>query len=56
MTISIKAHRDDINSIAYSNKHNSAIFISGSDDGLCKIWDHRALGIIKNEILLNLII
>jgi len=40
---SIKAHENDINSICYVDKQNSSIFISGSDDARCKIWDTRIL-------------
>jgi len=43
---SIKAHENDINSICYVDKQNSSIFISGSDDARCKIWDTR---ILKNN-------
>jgi WD repeat-containing protein 23 len=42
---SIPAHTNDINSIAYVDRKNSAVFISGSDDCRVKIWDTRALGI-----------
>ena len=40
---SIIAHDDDINTICYVDRSNSSIFISGSDDGLCKLWDTRIL-------------
>lgn len=39
----IAAHSDDVNSVCYLDRKNSSIFISGSDDGLCKIWDTRIL-------------
>ena len=39
----IIAHKDDINSVCYVDKENSSIFISGSDDGRCKLWDTRIL-------------
>lgn len=38
MIDSIEAHDNDINSIAFLNKHSSSVFISGSDDNLVKIW------------------
>jgi len=40
---SIIAHSDDINTICYVDKKASSVFISGSDDGLCKLWDTRIL-------------
>jgi len=40
---SIVAHKEDINSVCYIDKENSSIFISGSDDGRCKLWDTRIL-------------
>lgn len=40
---SIMAHDEDINSVCYLDRRNSSIVISGSDDGLCKIWDTRIL-------------
>ena len=39
----IAAHSDDVNSVCYVDRKNSSIFISGSDDGLCKVWDTRIL-------------
>lgn len=38
---SIKAHSDDVNSVCFVDKLNSSLIISGSDDGLCKLWDTR---------------
>lgn len=38
---SIKAHIDDVNSVCFVDKLNSSLIISGSDDGLCKLWDTR---------------
>ncbi|XP_065581901.1 DDB1- and CUL4-associated factor 11-like isoform X2 [Artemia franciscana] len=38
----IHGHFDDINSIAFADD-KSEIFFSGSDDGLCKVWDRRLL-------------
>lgn len=47
---SIKAHDNDINSINYVERKNSAIFLSGSDDAYGKIWDVRALGINNKPV------
>eukprot|EP01095_Lingulamoeba_sp_RSL-Kostka_P005759 TRINITY_DN1744_c0_g1_i1.p1 TRINITY_DN1744_c0_g1~~TRINITY_DN1744_c0_g1_i1.p1 ORF type:complete len:531 (-),score=142.55 TRINITY_DN1744_c0_g1_i1:64-1656(-) len=38
----IKAHQDDINTVCYLDD-TSNIFVSGSDDTLCRIWDRRVL-------------
>ena len=43
VTKSIIAHKEDVNSVCYLDKKNSSIFVSGSDDGLCKVWDTRIL-------------
>jgi WD repeat-containing protein 23 len=40
---SVFAHKEDINSICYLDKSNSSIFITASDDGVCKLWDTRIL-------------
>lgn len=40
---SINAHQNDINSICYVDRENSSLIITASDDGLCKLWDTRAL-------------
>lgn len=40
---SIFAHKEDINSVCYLDKSNTSIFISASDDGVCKLWDTRIL-------------
>uniref|UniRef100_A0A0R3RW85 WD_REPEATS_REGION domain-containing protein n=1 Tax=Elaeophora elaphi TaxID=1147741 RepID=A0A0R3RW85_9BILA len=37
------AHKDDVNAICCS-KVNPDIFCTGSDDGLCKVWDIRLVG------------
>jgi WD repeat-containing protein 23 len=36
----IPAHECDVNAVCFGDD-NSQIIISGSDDGLCKIWDKR---------------
>lgn len=38
----VPAHMDDINAVAWADKESN-IFISGSDDGLVKVWDKRCL-------------
>ncbi|CAG9531114.1 unnamed protein product [Cercopithifilaria johnstoni] len=43
------AHKDDVNAICCS-KVNPHIFCSGSDDGLCKVWDIRLLGSAKGPV------
>ena len=40
---SIFTHKEDVNSICYLEKNNSSLFISASDDGVCKLWDTRIL-------------
>lgn len=40
---SVNAHENDINSICYVDRANSSLILSGSDDGLCKLWDTRAI-------------
>jgi len=40
---SVFAHKEDINSVCYLDNNNSSIFITASDDGVCKLWDTRAL-------------
>ena len=39
----IDGHADDVNTVAYADE-TSQILFSGSDDGLCKVWDRRTLG------------
>ena len=36
-------HTDEINSVCFANRMHSNIIFSGSDDGLIKVWDRRAL-------------
>jgi len=43
---SFNAHTDDINSVTFiNNRTDGALFASGSDDTIIKLWDARALGI-----------
>lgn len=42
---SIQAHKRDINSVAFVDKRDSNLMITGSDDATLKIWDTRALGV-----------
>ena len=36
-------HTDEINSVCFANRMHSNIIFSGSDDGIVKVWDKRAL-------------
>ena len=36
------AHEDDVNAVAFVDTPTHVV-ASGGDDGLCKIWDRRAL-------------
>ena len=36
-------HTDEINTVCFANRMHSNILFSGSDDGLIKVWDRRAL-------------
>lgn len=41
-TWKIDAHDDDVNTVCFADD-SSQILYSGSDDGLCKVWDRRTL-------------
>uniref|UniRef100_A0A915CK33 Transcription factor TFIIE alpha subunit C-terminal domain-containing protein n=2 Tax=Parascaris univalens TaxID=6257 RepID=A0A915CK33_PARUN len=41
--LSIPAHEDDVNAVSFGDTSRYLIFSAG-DDGLCKVWDRRALG------------
>lgn len=41
-TLRVEAHEDDVNAVSFADE-SSQILFSGSDDGLCKIWDRRTL-------------
>eukprot|EP00331_Platyophrya_macrostoma_P026604 CAMPEP_0176441674 /NCGR_PEP_ID=MMETSP0127-20121128/21348_1 /TAXON_ID=938130 /ORGANISM="Platyophrya macrostoma, Strain WH" /LENGTH=467 /DNA_ID=CAMNT_0017826517 /DNA_START=31 /DNA_END=1434 /DNA_ORIENTATION=+ len=40
---SVNAHENDINSICFVDRENSSLILTGSDDGLCKLWDTRSM-------------
>ena len=40
----VRAHLEDVNTVAWANKDSSHIVFSGGDDCLCFIWDRRILG------------
>jgi WD repeat-containing protein 23 len=41
-TLRIRAHEDDVNTVAFAD-NTSQILFSGGDDGVCKVWDRRTL-------------
>jgi len=43
----VKAHKDDINSVAWDNKNLSHIVYTGSDDCNIFVWDRRTVGSSK---------
>lgn len=45
----INAHNNDVNSLCFADDVSTHIFYSGSDDGLCKIWDRRILSNNSNK-------
>jgi DDB1- and CUL4-associated factor 11 len=47
---SIKAHTDDINTIGFVQREQTSVILSGSDDGLVKVWDIRALGLSQTPV------
>ena len=48
-TKKIEAHEDDVNSVAFVDARTHVV-ASGGDDGLCKIWDRRALRSETNPV------
>ncbi|EGD79292.1 WD repeat domain 23 [Salpingoeca rosetta] len=36
------AHREDVNAVAFADESTN-VFISGSDDAICKVWDRRTI-------------
>jgi hypothetical protein len=42
MILYFAAHEDDVNAVAFVDTPTHVV-ASGGDDGLCKIWDRRAL-------------
>ena len=44
--VCLPAHDDDVNSVAYAGDGDGgSVFLTGSDDGYCKVWDRRLLGV-----------
>ncbi|CAB4005840.1 DDB1- and CUL4-associated factor 11 [Paramuricea clavata] len=41
-TLRIDAHSDDVNTVCFCDNTSQLLF-SGSDDGVCKVWDRRTL-------------
>lgn len=39
---SIAAHDNDVNAVCFGDT-NGHLFFTAGDDGICKVWDHRAL-------------
>lgn len=45
MVSKVEAHTDDINAVAFADRHyRSHLIVTGSDDSLIKVWDRRILG------------
>ncbi|XP_078179004.1 LEC14B homolog [Carex rostrata] len=42
VSLRLEAHTADVNTVAFADETSHLIF-SGSDDGLCKVWDRRCL-------------
>lgn len=40
--LKIEGHNDDVNTVCFCDNTSQLLF-SGSDDGLCKVWDRRTL-------------
>lgn len=40
--LAVSGHGDDVNSVCFAD-NTSQLFITGSDDTLCKVWDRRLL-------------
>ncbi|XP_065064289.1 DDB1- and CUL4-associated factor 11-like [Rhopilema esculentum] len=41
-TLRVSGHEDDVNAVSFANETSDILF-SGSDDGLCMVWDRREL-------------
>ncbi|XP_076337040.1 DDB1- and CUL4-associated factor 11-like isoform X3 [Tachypleus tridentatus] len=41
-SLKVRSHEDDVNTVDFADSTSQIIF-SGGDDGLCKVWDRRAL-------------
>ncbi len=42
--LTVPAHDDDVNTVAYAEQDQPHVLYSGSDDGLINVWDRRCLG------------
>eukprot|EP00252_Welwitschia_mirabilis_P009699 TRINITY_DN2244_c0_g1_i1.p1 TRINITY_DN2244_c0_g1~~TRINITY_DN2244_c0_g1_i1.p1 ORF type:complete len:552 (+),score=103.27 TRINITY_DN2244_c0_g1_i1:222-1877(+) len=46
LALELQAHKDEINTVAFADNTGNLIY-SGSDDGICKVWDRRCLQTIS---------
>ncbi|EDQ90658.1 uncharacterized protein MONBRDRAFT_1381, partial [Monosiga brevicollis MX1] len=46
--VAISAHEDDVNAVAFLDD-SSNLFVTGSDDCLCKVWDRRIVDDERDE-------
>lgn len=41
--LSVNAHGDDVNAVAFADAASSNLLLSGSDDTFVKVWDRRSM-------------
>lgn len=46
LSLRFKAHMSDVNTVCFTDESGN-IICSGSDDGLCKVWDRRCIGVTR---------